>query len=778
MEWTVPLLEKFTCKSQSSEAMGTIKFSKGNFGIWTDRAPEISQGSSTDCFRPFQNIRSIIFKDKDMNNEDLIKLFRRTQNLPSFTAGFCSEINSSLKSCPNELMLLVAALCLSMEEGDVCIRLCDDETLSLTELSSNKLRADILSKLFTRISDNYDSQNKSYADLAVADQGLYQAFKAIFLDDAEALKKIHKNLIKSLKTSAVGTGDSEIRTPLVYDIGRLYLRRYYDYECKVAGFINDRKGQSLVDDESSMNLARECLNELFGRSSLKTACSIKQKCAAALALLSPFTVISGGPGTGKTTTVTKLLLTLLCLLRARGEIAPRIKLCAPTGKAAGRLGQSLEEQLSSDEAYAEDDGQISIVDFIKKHSQDGESIGELIPRRATTVHSLIGVHPHSKLCNFNKSNPLPCDILVVDEVSMIDLMLFTKLIDALSPNTILILLGDKDQLCSVEAGSVMADLCAQKNHGNSLIDTAVLQKVADLTGSGTDLLQKPGEMTDNVMFLTHSFRFDKDSGIGNLAALVRDGSLKNNINSGKTDRKEVFLADLADVKKRFEGQQLAFHAYSSEDKGKVMRSLVHDAVDGDNNSYKEFVNFIKSRASMTAEDAKDALSLLNKFRILCSNRNGIFGTRRLNTEIKTSLMKDLGSQSGEWFTGRVVMATQNSQSGGVHNGDVGFVFVQNGEPKVWFEDEKGGARAVSTVYLTNCEDAYAMTVHKSQGSEYDRVIMAISDKDNAVLSRELIYTGITRAKHLIEVYCNDEIFSMASLRSVERQSGLASRLAH
>ncbi len=714
-----------------------------------------------------------------MDNEDLIKLFRKTPTLPSFTAGFCSEINSSLKHCPNELLLLVAALCLSLEEGDICIRLCDDESLSLADLRFNNLRTDIFTKLFTKISDSVDVQNSSYADLGInAQSQLYKEFKECFLDDDDGLKKIHKNLIKALKTSVVGTSDSEDRTPLVYDIGRLYLRRYYAYEYKVASFINDRKGQSLVEDDVSLNLARECLDELFGRYSKKTACSIKQKCAAALALLSPFTVISGGPGTGKTTTVTKLLLTLLCLLRAKGESAPRIKLCAPTGKAAGRLGQSLEEQLSSEDAYAKDDGQISIVDFIKKHSGEGESIGELIPRRASTVHSLIGVHPHSKLCNFNRANPLPCDILVVDEVSMIDLMLFTKLIDALSPNTILILLGDKDQLCSVEAGSVMADLCASKNNAHSLIDTAILQRVANLTGASIELLQNPGEMSNNVMFLTHSFRFREDSGIGNLATLVRDGSLNFNAHSDKSDKKELFLADLTSVKSRFEGQQLAFHDYSANDKGKVMRSLVKDAVDGDNNSYKEFVNFIKSKASMNAEDAKKALSLLNKFRILCSNRNGIFGTKRLNTEIKTALMKDLGSQSGEWFTGRVVMATQNSQSGGVHNGDVGFVFVQNSEPRVWFEDEQGGARAVSTVYLTNCEDAYAMTVHKSQGSEYDRVIMAISDKDNAVLSRELIYTGITRARNLIEVYCNDEIFSMASLRSVERQSGLASRLAH
>ncbi len=711
-----------------------------------------------------------------MNNEDLIKLFRNTESLPPFTAGFCSEINSALKNCPNELMLLVAALCLSMEEGDVCIKLCDDEALSLADLSANKLRSDILSKLFSRITDSYEAQNSSYADLNFSDQTLYQAFKASFIDETDALKKLSKNLIKALKTAVVGTHDSETRTQLVFDCGRLYLRRYYDYECKVAGFIHERKGQSLVNDETSLKLAKECLDELFGRYSDNNTASIKQKCAAALALLSPFTVISGGPGTGKTTTVTKLLLTLLCLLRQKGEMAPRIKLCAPTGKAAGRLGQSLEDQLSSKDAFAKDDGQISIVDFIKKHSSEEDSIGELIPRRATTVHSLIGVHPHSKLCTFNKKNPLPCDILVVDEVSMIDLMLFTKLIDALSPNTILILLGDKDQLCSVEAGSVMADLCATRDHGKSLVDCSILQTVANLTGAPNELLESPGEMTNNVMFLTHSFRFKEDSGIGNLATLVRDGALKKD--SQNLAGKDLFLADLAKVKARFEGQQLAFHSYSAVDKGKVMRALVRDAVDGANNSYKEFINFIKGQQSMDAKNAKEALFLLNKFRILCSNRNGIFGTRRLNTEIKSALMKDLGSQSGEWFTGRVVMATQNSQSGGVHNGDVGFVFVQNGEPRVWFEDEQGGARAVSTVYLTNCEDAYAMTVHKSQGSEYDRVIMAISDRDNAVLSRELIYTGITRARHLIEVYCDDEIFSTASLRSVERQSGLAYRLAH
>lgn len=703
-----------------------------------------------------------------LNFEQIEKILRGYAQLPAVAAGICNFLHSRYADFSVEAALLITELCCRTDGGDVCIRITADESACFEQgIEHLNSVPQLLHGLADRLSEAREEGNVGF----IPDPELLLPLYARYGNDLENFTTAE--LKKALSCGAVG--GQEGNTPLVFDHGRLYFRRNFEYENYVASFIKDRRRFDLAADKEALSFARDCLNELFKTGVQKTGDFDRQKAAAALALLSSFTVISGGPGTGKTTTVTKLLLLLLSVHKRLHPAAPlpRVMLCAPTGKAAGRLGQSLEGQLKIDPAKG-----TQISNFISKHGAD--ELLSLIPRRASTVHSLIGVRPHSSHCRFNENNKLPCDILVVDEVSMVDLMLFKKLCAALREDAMLILLGDKDQLRSVEAGAVMADLCKEQE-----CDQKLIEYLSFLTDHKKEEI--PSDCGGHVMLLKKSFRFSESSVIGSLAFMVRDAiSQQKNI--------EDLRADLLKLKSKFPQDDAdLLHFYTEEEKTASFKELIDNALPGDdakaldidlltdeealNYGYLPFVKFIQKHRCMTPDLAKRALELLDKYRVLCSNRRGLFGCIKINREIKKQIMKRTNVGRGEWFAGRVVMATENSQGAGIHNGDVGFAaYDENMQLKVWFADDKRGARALSTVYLTSCEDAYAMTVHKSQGSEYARVVLALSDHDNSVMCRELVYTGITRAKQKLEIYSSEEVFYRSCLRSVNRESGLALRL--
>lgn len=695
----------------------------------------------------------------NFNYEHLIKILRTSSHLPAIAAGICNLIYTQDKDCPIELLMLIVELCCRSDDGDVCLKVCNDERASninsQAQVHTYEVTARVLSAFNQCLKNDREEDRRELTD----ESEPFEALKSRFGSDLENFTS--NDLNKALQATALKNVKDNARSPLVFDCGRLYFRRDFAYETYVASFIKKRRCSNLPNDPSSFAYAKSCLKALFkdndASKSTKDPANAgvldRQKCAAALALLSNFTVISGGPGTGKTTTVTKLLLLMLAVLKKEGRDHARVMLCAPTGKAAGRLGASLEQQLDLSKKSA-------VCDFIK--DQHLEELLSYIPRRASTVHSLIGVRPHSSHCHYDENNKLPCDIMIVDEVSMVDLMLFKKLCAALRDDAVLILLGDKDQLRSVEAGAVMADLCTKQKRNEKTIKA--LSYLLDTNESNF-----PADVGSQVMLLKKSFRFREDSVIGNLAFMVRDASeLK------KTE--DDLAQDLSHFKKNFPQQaEQVLHFYESTESKSALRTLLDTSMS--NEGYLPFINFIKAHKHMTPMHAQQALELLDKFRVLCSNRRGIFGCSRINRELKNAVIKQTSIRRGEWFAGRVVMATENSASVGIHNGDVGFVALdENDHLRVWFADENGSARALSTVYLTSCEDAYAMTVHKSQGSEYAHVILALSDQDNAVMCRELIYTGITRARAEIEIYAEEELFKKACLRTVRRESGLALRL--
>jgi exodeoxyribonuclease V alpha subunit len=423
-----------------------------------------------------------------------------------------------------------------------------------------------------------------------------------------------------------------------------------------------------------------------------------QREAALAALSRRFAVISGGPGTGKTTVVACILALLVEL--ADGE-APRIQLAAPTGKAAMRLKQSI----------------LHTVERLEL----SEAVRSALPREVTTIHRLLGVIPGRSSFRHDHNNPLPCDVLVVDEASMIDLPLMSRLLDALRTDTRVILLGDRDQLASVEAGAVLSDICAG--------------------GSREAAGNRPA-----IVHLTKSYRFSDDSGIGRLSRLI---------NSGDGDGAlELLTSGLFG--------DISWRTLPSAER--FAGDFTTAACEG----YAEFAH---------ASTPADALDALERFRVLAPHREGRHGVGNLNrlTEAALSRLPSAGSSAAGQTP---VMITGNSYDLGLYNGDTGVLSgTAPGDcSAVYFPDPDSGVRRISALRLPPHETAFALTVHKVQGSEFDAVLLVLPDQMSEVLSRELLYTAVTRARKRVEIWGDEEVFRRAVERRIERNSGLRDRL--
>lgn len=482
-------------------------------------------------------------------------------------------------------------------------------------------------------------------------------------------------------------GGPEQGKPLVLDGDRLYLARHWRNEQAVAVDLKARAAQSVAVDEGRL---QQGLARLFGDDAATTG----QREAAARAVKSRLALVSGGPGTGKTTTLTALLA--LVVEAGNGAAVPRILLAAPTGKAAARMQEA--------------------VAGAKARLPLESAVAAAIPDQAQTLHRLLGLRPDGQT-RHHRGHPLPADLLVVDEASMVDLALMAKVLDALAPTARLVLLGDRDQLASVEAGAVFADLCASAEAGGALA-----------AGYGA---------------LTHSFRFGSAGGIGQLAAAVRSGD------------GEAALALL----RHADGKELSWQPQAEPD------AVVAAALKG----YSDYLDAVKAGA-----DAVELHRHFASFRLLAGHREGPWGIRRLNAGIERALGQ---SPRQPWYPGKPVMVSANDYSLRLFNGDIGIAAldVADGQLKVWFESEQG-LRGFLPARLPAHDTAWAMTVHKSQGSEFDRVLLALPEASSPLLTRELLYTAITRARSHAELWGAAASVETACLRRSERYSGLAGRL--
>ncbi|MBD8214805.1 exodeoxyribonuclease V subunit alpha [Erwinia persicina] len=513
--------------------------------------------------------------------------------------------------------------------------------------------------------------------------------------------------------------DGQSATPLVLYQQRLYLHRMWQSEGEVAEFVQ-RRQQTVTLDEVPM---RQTLDRYFGQQP-----DDWQKIAAAVALTCQVSVISGGPGTGKTTTVAKLLASLIELSAS----APRIELAAPTGKAAARLTESLGKTL--------------------QELQLDEAILSRFPGEATTLHRLLGALPGSQRMRYHRGNPLHLDVLVVDEASMVDLPMLANLIAALPPQARIIFLGDRDQLASVEAGAVLGDICRCAELGYSPERAAQLTRLTGCEVAGREDT-RASAVRDTICLLRKSYRFTESSGIGQLALAVNAGEVKR--------VEQVFQGAFSDIRR---------HALSSSDD---YQQLLNDCVAG----YRGYLKLLAAGAAPA-----EILAEFGRFQLLCALREGPFGVAGLNDRIEQSLrqaglIRRNMAVNGKWFAGRPVMIARNDRALGLFNGDIGIAMPDSEQQlKVYFPLPDGTIKAVQPSRLPPHDSAWAMTVHKSQGSEFEHTLMVLPNQVMPVLTRELVYTAITRAKRQLTLYADNGVFNAAVKMRTQRRSGLVDRL--
>jgi len=532
-----------------------------------------------------------------------------------------------------------------------------------------------------------------------------------------------------LENSAVGQ-PGDYRPLILDDKGRLYLYRYWDYEESLASFLLERGcGRGATEDlVARRTVIREKLHLLF-----PTETGVPgpdwQKLAATMALLQPLTIISGSPGTGKTTTATKIMALLLATAAAK---RPTIALTAPTGKAAVRLQEAVRKTK------------------LLLPSAATAPVQDAIPEQATTIHRLLGARPDSTYFHHDRKNPLSLDVVIVDEASMVDLPLMSKLVQALPNRAKLILLGDHDQLTSVEAGAVLGDICAAPLN---VFSRPFLDRLEDLTGetgpAGPDAIG--AGMQDCLIELRHNYRFGGGSGIGQVSAAVRAGDTTATLTLLKSE-------SFADI------------GWCRPDPGGFLPFLRKRATAG-------FHDYLQAVA---AGDAESAFACFEGFRVLCALRRGPWGTESLNSAIERLLQAEGQIEPGRrWYQGRPVMITRNDYTQRLFNGDVGLILhdpAVGNELRAFFRDAAGKVRSFLPFRLPEHETAYALTVHKSQGSEFDSVLLLLPDQDVPLLTRELIYTGLTRARNFVEIWGTEELLRTAVGRRISRTSGLRDAL--
>lgn len=504
--------------------------------------------------------------------------------------------------------------------------------------------------------------------------------------------------------------------PLVIDAaGRLFLHRYWRYEHDVADALLARAVDSPEPVDPRWLAAS--LDRWVGRAGVDAGTD-EQRVAVALAMLQRLAVITGGPGTGKTTTAVRIL-TLLAQLPASRPL--RVALAAPTGKAAGRLEQAIRDAKA-------------------RLGLDG-SLAAAIPDRATTIHRLIGARGRMPVARVGAQPTLPIDVLLVDEVSMVDLALMARLIAVLPAHARLILLGDKDQLASVEAGAVLASLTAPW----SGYSAQMAERLREITGVALDAASDPKRLADCVAVLRHGRRFATGGAVGALAQATLAG-----------DEAAVALAlDNAEVRV-----------------GSSPESLTDIVDDG----FGAFTDAIDRGAEPGA-----VFATLDRFRVLCVHRGGPHGITALNRWIEARLRRALVSDraEGEWFAGRVVMITTNDYNLRLFNGEIGVALRDreaDGELRVFFADTAGSFRSFAPARLPAREGGYALTVHKSQGSEFDRIVLALPREASPIVTRELLYTAVTRARERVCVWGDAALYAQGVRVKQMRESGLGDLL--
>jgi exodeoxyribonuclease V alpha subunit len=520
-------------------------------------------------------------------------------------------------------------------------------------------------------------------------------------------------------SALVGTGEKDTPTaPLVLSEERLYLARFFQHERAVEQHLSQlAEPNSAAPDAVD---APACLSRWF---------SLPSQSAVAAATLAErrLVVLTGGPGTGKTTTIARVLAFFADLCRRGNRPAPRVLLLAPTGKAAARMG----------EAVAALSAELSAID----------SVAAALPTEARTVHRALGPTASPGRFVHGRDRPLLSDLVVVDEASMVDIALMRRLLDALSPEARLVLVGDEHQLSSVEAGAVLADVCAGASYqGWSSAHRAALERRFGCTLPGA--AQRPRtRLSDCVVHLVHSFRFSPDRGVGRLARATLEGD---------ADAALAVLGDPAHPEATLQRDGITTPSFEAM--------------------------ILAGFAGFCAAGSPQArLAALGRFRVLCAHRRGPRGVEALNRRIEAllearGLLPPGAGRTQSYYAGRPLLITRNDSATRLFNGDMGVVVNGPSGVGVAFATDSG-LRMIPTARLPAHESVFAMSIHKSQGSEVHSALVVLPDADSPLCTRELLYTAVTRVKSDVVLFGSDAAVRAAIERRVARASGLAARLA-
>lgn len=590
------------------------------------------------------------------------------------------------------------------------------------------------------------------------------------------------------RSHAIAARDSDPMTPafsqpLVLDHGNLYFTRFWQYERAIATSLRARMQSRAFAHVSSAHLTH-LLDGLFAHETQLDSAELSesqrinltpwQKLACANTLRGRFSVITGGPGTGKTYTVVRLLA-LLQRLATEGEgSALQIKLAAPTGKAAARLKESIQQALN----------ELTHDPMLREWAPTFAQIES----DSMTLHKLLGTQQHTRHFRHNAHHPLSLDVLVVDEASMIDIEMMDALLKALPKHAQLILLGDKDQLASVEAGAVLGQLCEGAEQGHYRAETFDFLQSVSPTPLPAQLFDPHGaEHLQHVVMLRVSRRFDDASGIGQLARAVNRGDNQQLYELLRATQEASTYSDIELIHGAAPDKQAQLSAPDTQDAWQQplweeLRSLCYRGF----NQYWQIIQQHpepQATALQIDEWATKVLDAYAGFQLLTALREGPFGVQGLNQQIASWLDyipkqaqpsaadKRLAVKFGHWYEGRPVMVTENDYSLNLRNGDVGVTLYSptDNALRVVFIDSQGQLRWILPSRLRHVQTVFAMTVHKSQGSEFKHAVLVLPPYDSPVLSRELIYTGITRAaQHLTLVVPRWQVLTQAVTRKTQR----------
>lgn len=558
-------------------------------------------------------------------------------------------------------------------------------------------------------------------------------------------------LSKDKHSELIGDADENRDKPFVLDKNRLYINRNYFYETVIVNKIKNLTESSKDNLENRKNELSEATVKSFIQDNLRSIDKdLKnfsedekpdwQLLAALQGFLNDFTIITGGPGTGKTTTVAKVLALL-------NKVHPGLKiaLTAPTGKAAIRMKESLITT-ASDERNA------------------GFGIKELVGNlKSTTIHRLLGSKHLSPFFKHNKANPLDFDVVIVDEASMIGVGLFAKLLSAIKGGARVVLLGDPDQLASVDSGSLFGDLCKSLGDNENKFSTEKLQFINDYVaddrslGGAYTLTQKNNFLDEHLVRLKKTYRYDQKSKMGKFTKAVINGevdSLVEIVNEPETS---------------LDGHPKSSLAVDTEYQSKTLNDFILKA-------YQPYLEEPNNLAALTK---------LNNGRILAAVREGDEGIYALNKKAESVLKEKIKGfePSLGFYHNQPIMVTKNNPNLRLNNGDVGIVRKnENGQLHAYFPNPEKSKEypkdliKVSPALLSDWETTFAMTIHKSQGSEFDEVLVVLPKKTNKILTRELLYTGVTRAKKKAVIQSTLEMLKETTAKKVDRVSGIQERI--